>query len=101
MSTEWIPNFIRRTINYNPHDILSAQEYNAILNLIISQGDYNSAWLEYLQTEGIPDAIRELSIEQITEAITVAVQAELAALSASVSNKTSRLPRTISRTDPL
>ena len=90
MSTEWIPNFIRRTINYNPHDILSAQEYNAILNLIISQGDYNSAWLEYLQTEGIPDAIRELSIEQITEAITVAVQAELAALSASVSNKTSR-----------
>ena len=89
MATQWIPNYIKKDMHYNPRDILTAQEYNAILNLIITQGDYNSSWLEYLQNEGIPDAIRDLSIEQITEAITVTVREELAALSAQVNNKTS------------
>ena len=90
MAEQYIPNYIRRTISYNPRDILSAQEYNAILNLIITQGDYNSSWLEYLQNDAIPDAIRDISVEQIEEALTVAVREELEALSASVQNKTSR-----------
>ena len=90
MSTQWIPNYIRRNINYHPKDILTAQEYNAILNLIIAQGDYNSEWLEYLQNDAIPEAIADLSAEAIAQAITVAVQNEIAALTAAVATKTSR-----------
>lgn len=89
MSTQFIPNFIRRTMEYRPNDILTAQEYNAILNLLITQGDYNSEWLEYLQTEAIPEAIQDLSAEAIAAAISQAVQEEIASLTASVSNKTS------------
>lgn len=86
---DWIPNYIRKNINYQAHEILTAKEFNALLNLLITQGDYNSAWLEYLQTEGIPDAIAQLSIDEIREALTQAVAEELAALAASVVNKTS------------
>ena len=87
--TTWTPNYIRKDINYKAHEILTAKEFNAILNLLITQGDYNSAWLNYLQTEGIPDAVAALSIEEIKEALTTAVAEELAALAASVVNKTS------------
>lgn len=90
MSTPWIPNYIRQNINYHPKDILTAQEYNAILNLLIAQGDYNSSWLEYLQNDAIPDAIADLSAEAIAEAISTAVQNEIAALTAAVATKTSR-----------
>ena len=89
MADTWIPNYIKRTIDYKPRDILTAQEYNAILNLIITQGDYNSAWLEYLQNDAIPDAIRDISIDVIEEAISDVVREEIAALSAEVINKTS------------
>ena len=90
MADKWIPNYIKREIKYNPRDILSAQEYNAILNLIISQGDYNSSWIEYLQNEAIPEAIRDISIEEIEDVLTDAVQAAIDALAASVVNKTSK-----------
>lgn len=87
--SEWIPNYIRKNLNYRAHEIMTAKEFNAIINLLITQGDYNSSWLNYLQTKGIPDAIAELSIEEIKEAITEAVAEELDALAASVTNKTS------------
>jgi uncharacterized protein YqgV (UPF0045/DUF77 family) len=86
---DWIPNYIRKNIDYKAHEILTAKEFNALLNLLITQGDYNSAWLDYLQTKGIPDAVAELSVEQIKEALTEAVAEELAALAGSVVNKTS------------
>ena len=89
MSTQWIPNFIRKSMNYKPNEILTAQEYNAILNLLITQGDYNSEWLQYLQNDAIPEALQDLSAEAIAEAIGQAVQHEIAALTASVTNKTS------------
>ena len=89
MSTQFIPNFIRRTMEYRPNDILTAQEYNAILNLLITQGDYNSEWLEYLQTVAIPEAIQDISAEAIAAAISQAVRDEIAALTASVSGKAS------------
>lgn len=89
MSTQWIPNFIRRTMDYHPNDILTAQEYNAILNLLITQGDYNSEWLEYLQNDAIPEAIQDLSAEAIAAAISQAVRDEIGALTASVTSKTS------------
>ena len=90
MATKWIPNYIKRNINYNPRDILSAQEYNAILNLLISQGDYNSSWLDYMQNEAIPEAIRDIGEEEIEEVLTEVIQQEISALAASVINKTSR-----------
>lgn len=89
MSDKWIPNYIKRDINYKPRDILTAQEYNAILNLLISQGDYNSSWLEYLQNDAIPEAIREIGEEEIEEVLTNAVREAIAELAASVVNKTS------------
>lgn len=89
MASKWIPNFIKRSINYRPKDILTAQEYNAILNLLITQGDYNSSWLEYLQNDAIPEAIADISVEQIQEALSVAVRQELDALAHEVNNKTS------------
>lgn len=86
---DWIPNYIRKNIDYKAHEVLTAKEFNALLNLLVTQGDYNSAWLDYLQTKGIPDAVAELSVEQIKEALTEAVADELAALAGSVVNKTS------------
>ena len=89
MSTQWIPNYIRRNIDYHPNEILTAQEYNAILNLLIAQGDYNSEWLDYLQTDAIPEAIADISAEEIAAAISTAVTQAINALAASVINKTS------------
>lgn len=89
MADKWIPNYIKKSIDYKPRDILSAQEYNALLNLIITQGDYNSSWLLYLQNEAIPEAIREIGEEEIAQVLTQAVQEAIAALASSVINKTS------------
>ena len=89
MADKWIPNYIKRNIGYRPKDVLTAQEYNAILNLIIAQGDYNSSWLEYLQEEGIPDAVAEIGIEEIEAVLTEVVRQELNALAHQVNNKTS------------
>lgn len=88
MSTQWIPNYIRRNMDYHPNEILTAQEYNAILNLLIAQGDYNSEWLDYLQTDAIPEAIADISAAEIAAAISTAVTQAINALAASVVNKT-------------
>lgn len=86
---EWIPNFIKKTVDYRPHDILTAKELNALLNLIITQGDYNSEWLDYLQNYGIPDAVADLTLEEVKESLNRVVEETVAALAASVRNKTS------------
>ena len=85
----WIPKFIHRVFDYKSHQTISAKEMNAILNLLVAQGDYNSEWLKYLTEEGIPDAIAKMSVEQIEQALTHAVAIELEALASSVVNKTS------------
>jgi len=89
MSTKWIPNFIKKTINYKPKEILTAQEYNAILNLLITQGDYNSSWLEYLQNDAIPEAIADIGMAEVEQVLTAVVRQELDALAHQVINKTS------------
>jgi uncharacterized protein YlxP (DUF503 family) len=86
---DWIPKYIRRVLEYKPHKILSAKEYNAILNLLVAQGDYNSEWLQYLYTEGIPNAVAKLTTEELQEALTAAVRNEIAVLANSITNKTS------------
>lgn len=85
----WIPNYIRKNIQYRPHEVLTAKEFNALLNLLITQGDYNSSWLEYLHKEGIPNAVADLNSEQIEEALKGAVASEIESIAASVVNKTS------------
>ena len=86
---EWIPNYIRKNIQYRPHEVLTAKEFNALINLLITQGDYNSSWLEYLSTAGIPSAIADLNSDQIEKVLTEVVEAEVNALAASVVNKSS------------
>lgn len=85
----WIPSYIRKNIQYRPHEVLTAKEFNALLNLLITQGDYNSSWLEYLHKEGIPNAVADLNSEQIEEALKGAVASEIESIAASVVNKTS------------
>ena len=57
MSTTYTPKYIDRTIDYNPRDILTAQDFNEILNLIISQGNYNSHWLNDLYNLTVHDIV--------------------------------------------
>ena len=57
MSTTYTPQYIDRTIDYNPRDILTAQDFNEILNLIISQGNYNSHWLNDLYNLTVHDIV--------------------------------------------
>lgn len=89
MSSKWTPSYIKRNINYRPKDVLTAQEYNAILNLLITQGDYNSSWIEYLQNDAIPEAIAEIGMEAIEAALTEAVREEIDSLAHEVTSKTS------------
>lgn len=42
------PRYIERTVNYQTKDVITAQEFNNILNLLIEQGNYNSHWLAEL-----------------------------------------------------
>lgn len=86
----WIPNFIRKVFDFKSNKKISAKELNAILNLLVTQGDYNSEWLEYLHKHGIPDAIAGISQGTLTEVLTEAVRQEIEYLTASVSNKASR-----------
>lgn len=85
----WIPNYIRKNMQYNPHAILTAKEFNALLNLLITQGDYNSKWLDYLHKEGIPNAVANLNAEQIEKVLKETVAAELETLTASLVHKAS------------
>lgn len=86
---DWIPNYIRKNINYKPHEVISAKEFNAILNLVITQGDYNSGWLEYLQNSGIPDAVKDIAETKFDDIVEDVVKTEIDLLATSVTNKTS------------
>ena len=67
---------------------MSVASFVSMLLVALNYTDYNSSWLEYLQNDAIPEAIEDLSAEAIAEAISVAVQNEIAALTAAVTNKT-------------
>lgn len=87
MITDWIPKFIRRRLDYRPKDVLTAQEYNAILNLLIEQGDHNSSWLEYIQNVAIPNALANLHHDEIVAAIRTAIEQEITGILTSISDK--------------
>lgn len=89
MATTWIPKFIKKVFEYKSLELVTPEEFNSILNLLVSQGDYNASWLDYLSTTGIPDALVNLNQEVIAQAITETVQEAIASMAASVTNKTS------------
>lgn len=89
MATTWIPKFIKKVFEYKSLELVTPEEFNAILNLLVTQGDYNASWLDYLTTTGIPDALVNLNQEVIAQAITETVQEAIASMAASVTNKTS------------
>lgn len=89
MATAWIPKFIKKVFEYTSMEIVTPEEFNAVLNLVVAQGDYNSAWLDYLTTTGIPDALVNLNKDVIAQAITESVQEAIASMAAAVTNKTS------------
>ena len=85
----WSPKYIKRELNYRAQDVLSAAEYNAILNLLIAQGDHNSAWLEWLAAEGLKQYFDSLSDTTLSDSVVEKAQELLNALAASSVNKTS------------
>jgi hypothetical protein len=85
----WSPKYIKRELNYRAQDVLSAAEYNAILNLLIAQGDHNSAWLEWLAAEGLKQYFDSLSDTTLSDSVVEKAQELLNALAATSVNKTS------------
>lgn len=86
---QWIPKLIQKNLAYKSQEVVTAADYNAILNLLITQGDYNSAWLEWLTKEGLPEFFKELNGEDIRQMVVQAASEQLAALAATSANKTS------------
>lgn len=85
----WSPKYIKRELNYRAQDVLSAAEYNAILNLLIAQGDHNSAWLEWLAAEGLKQYFDSLSDTTLADSVVAKAQELLNSLAAASVNKTS------------
>ena len=85
----WSPKYIKRELNYRAQDVLSAAEYNSILNLLIAQGDHNSAWLEWLSSEGLKQYFDSLSDTTLSDSVVAKAQELLNSLAAASVNKTS------------
>lgn len=89
MAQTWIPKFIHKESEYKSQQIVTADDYNAYLNLLIAQGDYNSEWLNWLTTEGIIEQLTDISGEDIQQAIIDAAQDQIDQLVSDSKNKTS------------
>lgn len=48
---EFTPKYIKQTISKRDKDIVTSQEWNAILNLLIQQGDHNSLFLTQIASD--------------------------------------------------
>ncbi len=86
---QWIPKFIQKNLAYKSQETVTAADYNAILNLLITQGDYNSEWLEWLTHEGFAEFFKDLNGEDIKQMVVAAASEQLASLAAASANKTS------------
>lgn len=87
--TNWIPKFIQKNLAYKPQEVVTAADYNAIINLLITQGDYNSEWLAWLTNEGFAEFFKDLNGEDIKQMVVQAAGEQLATLAAASANKTS------------
>lgn len=63
---EFIPKYIRQTMAKRSKETVTAEEWNAILNLLIQQGDHNS---EFLKTVAESSSTTEEIIQMINEAV--------------------------------
>lgn len=86
---EWIPKYIKKNLAYRAQEIVTAADYNAMLNLLITQGDYNSEWLQWLTNEGFAEFFKDLNGEDIKQMVVQAAGEQLATLAAASANKTS------------
>lgn len=86
---QWSPKLIQKNLEYKSQEVVTAADYNAILNLLITQGDYNSAWLEWLTHEGFAEFFKDLNGEDIKQMVVQSAGEQLAALAAASANKTS------------
>lgn len=82
------PEYISQVMSYVSGDVVTADELNTILNKLIHQGDNNSAWLQYLETQGIPAAVAELTTGDVETFIENTVTSQIAALTAGAASKT-------------
>lgn len=89
MAQIWVPKYIHKESDYKSKQIVTADDYNAYLNLLIAQGDYNSEWLNWLTTEGIIEQLTDISGEDIQQAIIDAAQDQIDQLVSDSKNKTS------------
>lgn len=88
-SKTWIPKYVRKESNYKSKQIVTADDYNAYLNMLIKQGDYNSEWLDWLTKEGVLDQLTDINGEDIQQAIIDTATEQLDQLVADSKNKTS------------
>lgn len=73
-NSDWIPRYIKRNYNFAVGEKLTAQELNAILNLLVSTSDYNSSWLKYLVDHGITEAATSIDPDTMKNIIQAAVE---------------------------
>lgn len=48
---DWIPKFIRETLNRPPRYKVTAEEWNRLFNLLVEQGDHNATAIQNLRDE--------------------------------------------------
>ena len=85
----WVPKFIQKNLAYKPQEVVTAADYNALFNLLITQGDYNSEWLAWLTNEGFAEFFKDLNGEDIKQMVVQAASEQLASLASASANKTS------------
>lgn len=86
--SQYSPEYIGQVINYISGDVVSADEFNGILNKLIQQGDHNTEWLNWLDTVGIPAAVAEITLGDIREYIQEEVASEIDYLTQAASERT-------------
>lgn len=66
--------YINDTVEFRPGQVMKATDINRWLNMLIQQGDFNTAWLEHIMEQLNAAKVREIALtERVTE-----LEAELA-----------------------
>lgn len=82
------PEYIADKMEYVSGDVITADDFNTIINKLVHQGNNSEEWLEYLDTIGIPAAIADITGEDIQEYIQQAVEEEIQQLTADSKSRT-------------
>ena len=73
---------------FSAGDVITALEFNKIIDRLRSQGDINAQWCAFLQNEGIPAAIADVSAEDVASYISASITTQLNNIVASSEAKT-------------